>query len=44
MRLKKWTKEEEQRLKDNAYMPMRELVAIMPDRNRKTIYFIRKFR
>lgn len=39
MRLKKWTKEEEQRLKENAYMPMRELVAIMPGRNRKTIYW-----
>ena len=39
MRLKKWTKEEEQLLKENAYMPMRELVYLLPDRNRKTIYW-----
>lgn len=39
MRLKKWTKEEEQLLKENAFLPMRELVALLPDRCRKTIYW-----
>lgn len=39
MALKKWTKEEEEVLKEYAYAPMREIVALLPGRNRKTVYW-----
>lgn len=39
MALKKWTKEEENIIRENAFIPMRELVAKLPGRERKGIYW-----
>ncbi|SHG28341.1 hypothetical protein [Flavobacterium johnsoniae] len=37
--MKKWTESERQLLRDNWNIPMREILKLLPDRNRKTIYW-----
>lgn len=39
MALKKWTEEEENIIRENAFIPMRELVAKLPGRERKVVYW-----